>query len=447
MSPPNLIIPNSSSRLNTVSNGADLLEIPRYNFFEVQAGVNLIPAYRSQAQLLFALQPHPSFRVATRFSSDFSSSILNATLQLGPTVSPNEWMRIHFMGEGGVGLLSDDRIQVGRLQEEVVRNGVRFYLGATVQVETNFSQVFGLYVSASALAAINDNLTTRAENPRAIDNANPNELLIIASIGLNYGIVNRRISETQELAPQVVSVVENHPEEIPSWETPPAQIHETFVPYRTYRPLLEQTSEEGPIYATSYSIVPHAALDRAGTMLREMLLGRPDVVDRLRRAGAIIGVFGRDETSCDLPYTSPRDPCTLGGLGGVRGNPFVLCAEANLMSDPQDRYNRGNPEGENVCVHELGHLIMNVGLTELERSRIRARFNAVRAQGRWSGDHAMENADEFFAEMTQSYFCANPSVATYLHTHTFNCPENLSEYDPETFALLDRIFRHTADLR
>lgn len=65
----------------------------------------------------------------------------------------------------------------------------------------------------------------------------------------------------------------------------------------------------------------------------------------------------------------------------------------------------------------------------------------------WETDYALENADEFFAEMSQSYFCANPAVPSFLHTRGINCADELEAYDPETFALIDQIYRGPADLR
>jgi len=42
---------------------------------------------------------------------------------------------------------------------------------------------------------------------------------------------------------------------------------------------------------------------------------------------------------------------------------------------------------------------------------------------------ALTNADEFFAEMSQTYFCTNPAVPTHLHNGV-NCAGALRAYDP-----------------
>jgi hypothetical protein len=220
--------------------------------------------------------------------------------------------------------------------------------------------------------------------------------------------------------------------------------------YSTYRPLMEQVVRIGPVYVTSGRAVPLSALEAAGGMLRTMLLNRYDIGAILRNVGALTAVFSRTETSCNLPYFSDLTgtaSCTQGGLGGVPGRPATACAERNLLRQPDDPFRRGRSDGENVCVHELAHTIMNVGLTNEDRSRIRARYQAARNEGIWSGDYAMENADEFFAEMAQAYFCANPDVSTFQHRHGINCAAKLRAYDSSTFTLVDGIFRGSADLR
>jgi hypothetical protein len=208
----------------------------------------------------------------------------------------------------------------------------------------------------------------------------------------------------------------------------------------------------GPLYTTGSEAVQSAALEQAGTMLAVMLRNRPDVAARLRGAGALIVVIGRDEHVCDLPYftdlrgTSSCD--ATGGLGGTMSRPFTACSERNLLKLRSDAFGRGwRRSGENVCVHELGHVIMNIGLTDDERRAIRERYDLAIRAGLWAGDFATKNPDEFFAEMSQAYFCANPQIPAFQHHHAANCPSNLQAYDPETAALLESLYGGPADLR
>ncbi len=229
--------------------------------------------------------------------------------------------------------------------------------------------------------------------------------------------------------------------------------------YAPYRPLMEQVVPAGPLYVTSSSSVESCALLDAGYMLQTMLRNRPDVASVLRDQGTLTAVFGRNESVCDLPYFSDLrelDPAKCsepGGLGGVPGRHATACSELNLLSDPSDPFKRGQLDGENVCVHELAHTIMNTALSDAETAAIRGRFDAVTSEGQlWTEDafgnptFALANADEFWAEVSQTYFCANPTLSTFLH-NGINCADELQQYDPETFVVVDGIYRGAADLR
>ena len=222
--------------------------------------------------------------------------------------------------------------------------------------------------------------------------------------------------------------------------------------YSTYKPLMEQVSTVGPVCITASSQVPPRALVETGRMLETMLANRGDIGRQMRDVGALTAVFGRTESVCDLPYfrdlVGSASCLAEGGLGGVPGRPATACSEKNVLMQPDDPFGRGSrPDGENVCVHELAHTIMNVGLSSEVRRRIRARFNDPDTKELWRGDYALENADEFFAEMTQAYFCANPEVPGFLHTHGINCADELHSYDTVTYGLIDSIFGGAADIR
>jgi len=226
---------------------------------------------------------------------------------------------------------------------------------------------------------------------------------------------------------------------------------ETSPAYRPYRELMALVSCTGPLYVSGSSAVPLNALRDAGSMLEAMLLHRPDVGSALKTGGAVTGVFARTETVCDVVYFSAyqgTDLCArgAGGLGGTAALPATACSEKNVLKQADDPYQRGTPGGENICVHELSHTVMNVGLSASDRVQIQQRYDAARTEGLWTGDYAMENAEEFFAEMSQTYFCANPETPNALH-HGINCADELRNYDFKTFQLIDGIYRGSSDLR
>jgi hypothetical protein len=224
-------------------------------------------------------------------------------------------------------------------------------------------------------------------------------------------------------------------------------------PYTPYRPLMSLVAATSALYATGSQAVPPLALQEVGVMMAEMLRNRGNIAERLRTAGAVSAVFARTEDVCDLDYFADLDgtqicSSAVGGLGGVPGRPATACSEKNILKEPDDPFGRETRiDGENVCVHELAHTIMNVGLTEEDRARIRVRYEQALLEGLWSGDFALQNADEFFAEMSQTYFCANPAVPTFLHNHGINCAAQLQQYDPATYDLIHGIYGGSADLR
>ncbi len=228
--------------------------------------------------------------------------------------------------------------------------------------------------------------------------------------------------------------------------------------YTPFAPLLAQVVALGPVYVTGDRSVPTEALRDAGAILTIMLQHRPDIGVVLRENGVFTVVASRSQQICDLPYfaqykndTSLCNALGEGGAGGTRTNPVTACDEQNLLaepSDPYDRYDRSpGSYSQNICVHELAHTIMNVGLPQADRNRIEARYLQVRQAGLWTGDYAMTNDMEFWAVMSQFYFWAGPERPYSAFNHVPNGPDALKQYDPETFALLDSIYRGSANLR
>lgn len=236
----------------------------------------------------------------------------------------------------------------------------------------------------------------------------------------------------------------------------PAQFPGDTPQYKPFQALLKKVVARGPVYVTGDSSAPDTALQAAGTILATMLQHRPDIGEVLREHGTFTAVSSRSERICDLPYFAQYSAalCNLygeGGAGGTLDQPVTACDEKNLLAepdDPYDRYDRSQGSySQNICVHELAHTIMNVGLSQAERDRIHSRFLAAQQEGLWTGDYAMTNDMEFWAVMSQFYFWAGPE-STYSAFHHFaNGPDALKRYDPATFALLDSIYKGSANLR
>lgn len=228
--------------------------------------------------------------------------------------------------------------------------------------------------------------------------------------------------------------------------------------YTPFAPLLAQVITVGPVYVTGDSAVPSRALREAGMTLTIMLEHRPDVSKALRVHGVFTVIASRLQHICDLPYFAQYKNDTAlcnalgeGGAGGTTTNPVTACDEQNLLEEPGDPYARYDRSpgsySQNICVHELAHTIMNLGLPQAQRNRIEARFLAVRQTVLWTGDYALTDAMEFWAVMSQFYFWAGPEHPYAAFNHIPNGPGALKAYDPETFALLDSIYQGSANLR
>lgn len=226
--------------------------------------------------------------------------------------------------------------------------------------------------------------------------------------------------------------------------------------YQPAAELLARSCVRGGLVATGSDDVSWHNLCQAAEMLETMLSQNSVVTSQMQQVGAITALFGPNEGVCDLPYFSfleGKPQCTevLGGLGGVPGNPVTAC-NARTLSAVNDPFNRGRRGGENTCVHELAHTIMNVGVSAELNREIYARYDEVDEDGelwfRANGEpsFALFNGDEFFAELAQSYFNANVAIDAFNHTG-INGADELLEYDPISFELIDRIFMKPADLR
>lgn len=209
---------------------------------------------------------------------------------------------------------------------------------------------------------------------------------------------------------------------------------------------LEQVSRTGPVLVTSHESVARAALEAAGTMLGEMLRNRGDLAFQLRSVGTLTAVIGRHESLCDLSYFeiyTGSSLCDLEGLGGNLSYPITACEERNLLADPGDPYQRGSLIGQNICVHELSHTIMDAAVDTTTRAAIVRRYVEAYREGKWDGTYAITNEQEFFAVTSQIYFCA---TSTFNFPY-INCAAQLEQYDPRTYQLLHSIYRGAVDLR
>lgn len=210
--------------------------------------------------------------------------------------------------------------------------------------------------------------------------------------------------------------------------------------------------------------VSDLALQTARDLVVEMLAHRPDARAEMMAQGFRLVVMSASEMTTDVPEHSRwRVPAIddwrltdgerarydePGGLGsrtgpeywdgrarGMDDNP-TTCAEENLLALEGDRY-----RGENICVHEFVHSIMQYGLKFSDPelyARIEAAYQDARDEGLWPEQYARTNAKEYFAEAAQTYFWSN--IEFQHGDRCIQTPEDLERYDPRVFALVQEVF-------
>ncbi len=186
-----------------------------------------------------------------------------------------------------------------------------------------------------------------------------------------------------------------------------------------------------------------AAVSAASARLERMLATAPRIAENMRADGDEVHVFGTDEAVTDLPELRHRRGLRAGTQrweqryrGGEALGRFAECGAHNLLALPRDPY----PAGYDVCSHEIAHVVFDVGLDARLRARVVARYHAALRAGLWRGMYAAKSVDEFFAETSMRYFDLSHDTrprAPSLHLGA----AALRAYDPETFSLLDDIYR------
>jgi len=212
-------------------------------------------------------------------------------------------------------------------------------------------------------------------------------------------------------------------------------------------PFYEKHLSAGGLPVVSSAKVPDAALVEAARLIDRMLEKRPDVRRALIRAKVRVAVMAPDEVTTDIPEHATLKPKAYWdkrarGLGATKARPATSCATENLLGLEGDRY-----KGESILIHEFAHTIHLMGLNQVDRmfeKELEVLFARAKKRKLWKKTYAMTDMGEYWAEAVQSYFDANLESAkpNGIHNHV-NTREELAEYDPALFRLVDRVFRKT----
>ena len=69
---------------------------------------------------------------------------------------------------------------------------------------------------------------------------------------------------------------------------------------------------------------------------------------------------------------------------------------------------------ENILIHEFAHSVMCIGMDDEQRQSINGAYKEAKQAGLYQSDiYMMENADEYWAEATQSWFDATVRTGAY----------------------------------
>lgn len=227
-------------------------------------------------------------------------------------------------------------------------------------------------------------------------------------------------------------------------------------------PFYKRYTDALGIAIVSSEKAPDAALLVARDIVIHMLAKRPDLRQEMVKKKMRVGVMAQSESTTDIPeqrnWKRPTrdDPRLTPGernnydngiakmtdkeywdkrARGMGGNP-TTCAEENLLGYPGTRY-----YGENIFVHEFSHAVMGVGIRTADPTLfadIRAAYQDAMTKGLWKNHYASTNANEYWAEGTQTWFWSNYEYmdgATRVQT-----PEDLQHYDPKLYELLGRVY-------
>jgi len=210
------------------------------------------------------------------------------------------------------------------------------------------------------------------------------------------------------------------------------------------RPAPDQPRVFDPSYTKQREVVgiavvaPEAVSDRAldeAVATIETLFANNDLEGPLAEEGAYVIVLAAGQGVLDLPeFSCLRDE--LGsdffdhvcGVADRADYPVATVSELDVTGDP-----RGPCQGTNILFHELGHLVQGWTLEHADYLDTRLLYQDALNAGKYAGEYASTNANEYFAEGTQAYFTERGRGES---RHR----QWLERYDPELFKLLQSVY-------
>lgn len=232
-------------------------------------------------------------------------------------------------------------------------------------------------------------------------------------------------------------------------------------------PFYAKYLDAGGIPVTSSAKVPDPVLEKARSIVLQMLHHRPDLRAELVREHYRVVIMAQDESTLDLPeqaaWKKPErdDPrltrCELKhyderigkltdrqywdyrarGMGGLLTSGSV----EDLLGLPSSRY-----YGETIFVHEFGHDVL-WAIRDADPklyAAVQQAYANAKAHDLWHDEYAMTTVDEYWANGTQTWF--NSNKLEVMNGRRVLSDADLKAYDPALYAVLARAYGHDHQL-
>lgn len=203
---------------------------------------------------------------------------------------------------------------------------------------------------------------------------------------------------------------------------------------RRFAPEYTQITEAAGIAIVANDRVSPRAVEAARATV-ERFFAANDLAASLAADGAYVIVAASGQGVLDLPEFRCLDDAEardffdhVCGVADRADYPVVTVNEDDLLGR-----RTGPCGGLNILYHELGHLVMGWALPPADYFDVRQLYADAMAAGKYRGDYAATNADEYFAEGTQAYFLHSDLAGRRNR-------EWLRTYDPDLYELLARTY-------
>jgi hypothetical protein len=208
-------------------------------------------------------------------------------------------------------------------------------------------------------------------------------------------------------------------------------------------PYFQKYVDAGGLGILAAGNVPDEALLETHKWVTAMLGANASIRQAMARHGAVVVILPENEliTSVpkmeDLPEKFPnQDWSKRRGGGGTLARPLTWMGVENVLRLPTDKF-----PNENNMVHEFAHGVENIGVALASKelhARLQRAYASAIARGLWKGTYAGKDADEYFAEGTQSWFhCNRQNDRDHNDVDT---RAELKKYDPELAAILKIVY-------